>query len=192
MGITFPTGTVPGTGGGGGGGGVTVHGALTGRSAADSHPISAITDLEDVLAALQAPPPYVFYQAAGTPSSPGGDITTEPLAGVGPWVTVPFDPAPLAGDPAVATINTTTFPGMVHYPVLALYKIDLVVVTDAGEAPGVAYDGRIAPGNNSGQGGTFVASKVVYAGPDTVDNELIFGSTDASTLTGAYLQIVRF
>lgn len=41
-----------GPAGSSGGGGVTSHGALTGRSAADSHPISAVTNLVETLAAM--------------------------------------------------------------------------------------------------------------------------------------------
>lgn len=41
---------------GGGGGGTSVHGDLTGRSAADQHPIGAITGLQDALDALAAGP----------------------------------------------------------------------------------------------------------------------------------------
>ena len=70
--------------GGGGGGGVTVHSALTGRTAADQHPTSAITGLDAALAgkatAAQGTKADTAVQpartiTAGTGLTGGGDLS---------------------------------------------------------------------------------------------------------------------
>lgn len=64
---------------GGGGGGVTVHNGLTGRSANNAHPTSAITGLDAALAALVAD--IEFLEGAVTPTYDGADVPTDQEVG---------------------------------------------------------------------------------------------------------------
>ena len=52
------------------GGGVTVHNDLSGRSAADAHPMSAITDLEPALTDIATKAPLASPTLTGVPTAP--------------------------------------------------------------------------------------------------------------------------
>lgn len=81
---------------GGAGGGVSDHGALTGRDAADSHPLAAVTGLTDALAGLAG------QIAAVAPSSP-----TRTLLAAGPVVANTTAVSSLLASPIVLpTIGT--------------------------------------------------------------------------------------
>lgn len=80
----------------GAGGGVSDHGALTGRDAADSHPLAAVTGLTDALAGLAG------QIAAVAPSSP-----TRTLLAAGPVVANTTTQSSLLSSPIVLpTIGT--------------------------------------------------------------------------------------
>lgn len=134
---------------------------------------------------------YVIYVNDGAHASPGGDLTSEVVSGSGPWEQVVLGGTPVAGDPTVATINNTDFPGMVHYPQLGVYWLSILVQTD-GEVPTVYYDGRILPSQNeSGAPSTFIANKLILGSPEAGDNELVFGTEEPTNLVFAGVQIVR-
>ena len=81
---------------GGAGGGVSDHGALTGRDAADSHPLAAVTGLTDALAGLAG------QIAAVAPSSP-----TRTLLAAGPTIANTTTQSSLLASPIVLpTIGT--------------------------------------------------------------------------------------
>ena len=80
----------------GAGGGVSDHGALTGRDAADSHPLAAVTGLTDALAGLAG------QIAAVAPSSP-----TRTLLAAGPTIANTTTQSSLLASPIVLpTIGT--------------------------------------------------------------------------------------